>query len=171
MRKFLEFLRSLFLKRNIDKISIPVVTIRYGGKLGGKVDKALWSETSFRFFNPEEFDSPDEPGSGINMDYNFMVWLDNLRGLVGLPFVITSGFRTPAHNRELLKQGYQASLDSPHMLGKAVDIFVPDNKFRYLLMKKALEQNCYRIGFGATFLHLDLDTRPTKGQGIIWRYE
>jgi len=49
-------------------------------------------------FEISEFSSPDEIGSGSNMDSAFLQMLDDARGIAGIPFRITSGFRTPSHN-------------------------------------------------------------------------
>ena len=56
------------------------------------------------YFNFEEFDSPDEIGSGLpkcqggKMDLDFLHKLDEARTIAGVPFKITSGYRTPEHN-------------------------------------------------------------------------
>lgn len=47
-----------------------------------------------KWFNYSEFDSPDEPGSGHYMDQEFLDMLDEARSRAGIPFVITSGYRT-----------------------------------------------------------------------------
>ena len=36
-----------------------------------------------KYFKPEEFDSPDAPGSGSHMDMNFVLKLDKLREILG----------------------------------------------------------------------------------------
>ena len=43
-----------------------------------------------RYFNYCEFDSPDELGSGHNMDEDFLQMLDDAREFAGVPFKITS---------------------------------------------------------------------------------
>ena len=59
-----------------------------------------------RYFTFDEFDSPDQPGSGEMMDLDFLAMLDEARDCAGIPFVITSGFRSVSHNKSLIKQGY-----------------------------------------------------------------
>ena len=54
-----------------------------------------------RNFNINEFDCPSEKGSGKLMDKRFLELLDNARDIAGVPFKITSGYRTKAHNREV----------------------------------------------------------------------
>ena len=48
-----------------------------------------------KHFKLEEFDSPDMPGSGQNMDVEFLEKLDMLRGACGFPFKINSGYYRP----------------------------------------------------------------------------
>jgi len=42
-----------------------------------------------KYFNYAEFDSPDLPGSGVEMQGNFLSMLDEARGIAGIPFKIT----------------------------------------------------------------------------------
>ena len=51
-----------------------------------------------KYFNYSEFDSPDMPGSGHNMEDDFLHMLDKAREVSGIPYVITSGFRTEDYN-------------------------------------------------------------------------
>ena len=51
---------------------------------------------ALKHFNPSEFDSPDDIGSGDNMCPAFMQKLDDARGRAKIPFKINSGYRTPA---------------------------------------------------------------------------
>ena len=50
------------------------------------------------YFELSEFDSPDEVGSGMNMDTQFLDMINDARQYANVPFVITSGYRTKAHN-------------------------------------------------------------------------
>jgi hypothetical protein len=54
-----------------------------------------------KYFSYAEFDSPDFPDSGNNMDKHFLRLLDNARQIAGIPFKINSGFRTPKHNEKV----------------------------------------------------------------------
>ena len=77
------------------------------------------------YFNFQEFDSPDELGSGMpkenggKMDKEFLFKLDEARMLAGTPFKITSGYRTEKHNKKV--GGVKGS---SHTKGCAVDIAV-----------------------------------------------
>lgn len=114
-----------------------------------------------KYFNHREFDSPDLPNSGINMDETFLIMLDNARSLAGVPFNINSGYRTQAHN---LKVG--GSPNSSHMLGLAADIRCTDSSNRYFILNSLLDAGFTRIGIYQNFIHVDLDN--TKVQNVIW---
>ena len=131
----------------------------------------LWDFHFSRFFNTKEFASPDDPESGINMDYNFMLKIMSLRCFVNRPFVINSGFRTKEHNQSLIARGYEASPDSAHLKGLAVDIKITDSSFLYGIIKYALFLKFKRIGIAKTFIHLDMDEGLNKPQEVIWLYE
>ena len=137
------------------------------------MDKMLWDNQMSVYFKPEEFASPDNPESGYEMDYMFMDSLVNLRKFVNRPFVINSGFRTKEHNQSLIARGYEASPDSAHLKGLAVDIHIPDSSFLYGIIKYALFLKFKRIGISAKgkFIHLDMDEGLNKPQEVIWLYE
>ena len=122
---------------------------------------AWWND--IKYFKPEEFDSPDEPGSGEGMDTDFIRLLDDIRKWLGYPLKITSGYRSLAHNA---KVGGKPS--SAHMSGFAADIATPDIIVRHQLIKAALQYEVRRIGIGKTFVHLDV--HPTLPQDVIWLY-
>ena len=122
----------------------------------------------YKYFKLEEFDSPDEPGSGEMMEPAVIEALDNARDLAGFPFVVTSGFRTIAHNRSLLKAGYPASPKSSHLLGWAVDLRVDSSQRRYLMVEALLDSGFHRIGISKNFIHADMD--PNKTPNVLWTY-
>jgi uncharacterized protein YcbK (DUF882 family) len=123
--------------------------------------KTAW--ISIRFFSPREFDSPDQPGSGQHMNLDFVTKLDRLRDAVGVPLLITSGFRTPEHNKKV------GGVDSSaHELGRAADIAAFSGSHRYAIISAAMKLGFRRIGVGSTFVHIDDDI--TKPQDVFWTY-
>jgi zinc D-Ala-D-Ala carboxypeptidase len=116
-----------------------------------------------RYFQLSEFDSPDAPGSGSNMDSLFLEMLDTARDLAGIPFVVTSGYRTPSHNAS---EG--GKHDSAHLRGLAADIAAPTSGQKYLIVRAAFVAGFCRIGIGSTFVHLDC--APDLPQDVIWTY-
>ena len=121
-----------------------------------------------RYFKLEEFESPDEPGTGCMMCPDFLELLDEARDYAGIPFVITSGFRTVDYNRELIEQGFSASRNSSHLIGLAADIRVRNSSERWIILDALLEVGITRIGIGNGFIHADAD--PLKENHIIWTY-
>lgn len=122
----------------------------------------------YKYFKTAEFDSPDEPGSGEMMEPAVIEALDIARDIAGFPFIITSGFRSIAHNRKLLSEGYAASTKSSHLLGWAADIAVPNPRKRFLMMEALLDAGFTRFGIGDDYLHVDMD--PNKSSNTIWTY-
>ena len=55
----------------------------------------------FKYFTYEEFDSPDVQGSGQMMSEDLILILESVREQLGKPVVITSGYRTEAHNEKV----------------------------------------------------------------------
>ena len=118
------------------------------------------------YFDISEFDSPDEVGSGERMDKVFIHLLDKARKKAGIPFKITSGYRTKEWN---LKVG--GRVGSSHCKGYAVDLYLPrGSRDRYLIINSLLEVGFNRLGidFKRNFIHVDVDRM--KDENVIWTY-
>ena len=121
----------------------------------------LWAE--IKHFTFGEFDSPDQKGSGLGMNIEFVKLLDTLREKCGFPLHINSGFRTVEHNAQV------AVIErSAHTLGLACDIACGTSAERDLILKYSFELGIRRRGIGKTFVHLDLDF--SKPQNVTWLY-
>ena len=90
--------------------------------------------------------------------------LDKCREEAGVPFSITSGFRTSEENAALP----DAVPDSAHLDGLAVDIKCLDSSSRWKIVNAAIKVGFKRIGIGNKFVHLDVDL--LKPQNCIWHY-
>ena len=113
-------------------------------------------------FEIQEFNSPDLENSGINMDAAFLQMLDDARGISGIPFNITSGYRTK--NRNKLVGGVA---NSSHLVGKAADISVQSGNERYIIINALIKAGFRRLGVAKTFIHCDNDeSKPNS----IWTY-
>ena len=113
-------------------------------------------------FTKAEFDSPDAPGTGGNMQVSFMNMLQLARTIAGVSFHVNSGYRTQAHNAEV-----GGVANSAHTRGYAADIAVTASTKQTILL--ALQQAGFkRIGIGNTFIHADND--PTLPSPATWYY-
>ena len=117
----------------------------------------------FKYFNYEEFDSPDIQGSGQLMSNEIISMLDIVRKKYGKAIDINSGFRTPKHNAEV-----GGKVTSSHLKGLAVDISCTNSNDRFKLEGILREVGFTRIGMGSTFIHVDIDKE--KIQKVLWTY-
>ena len=91
------------------------------------------------------------------MNPEFLKKLDALRGYCGFPFVITSGYRSPSHSLEAIKE-----IPGTHAQGIAADIKITNSAHRYSLITAALEH-----GFtGIDSLSRPLPTTSIKLLGL-----
>ena len=114
-------------------------------------------------FTHSEFDSPDQPGSGKNMQQSHLDMLDDAREIAGVPFIVNSGWRTPEHNKK-----EKGKSDSSHLIGYAVDLSVTDSRTRFIILHALIAVGFTRIGIGKTFIHADND--PNKDPQVTWLY-
>lgn len=129
-----------------------------------KVDNML------EHFDFEEFDSPDEVGSGLpiqdggKMCLDFMHKLDMARKLAGVPFRITSAYRTKEHNK---KVGGVENSAHTHVPCKAVDIYCDNSVDRQKIINALVSVGLNRrMGVDKFFIHTDDSDKPSA----IWLY-
>ena len=121
---------------------------------------------TYKYFKLSEFDSPDAPGSGaVRMNRDFVAVLDKIRERCGFPLVVTSGYRTTAHNAKV-----GGSSGSAHVLGLAADLRIPApmDRNRSILYDIARAEGITRIGIGDTFIHFDMN--KNAAQNVTWLY-
>ena len=122
---------------------------------------------NLNYFSLSEFDDPTLPNSGQNMDSEFLTKLESAREIAGIPFRITSGYRTKEHNESLRDKGYKASPNSSHLIGVAADIAVGGGHDRYVILSALIKAGFRRIGVAKTFIHCDTDhSKPDS----VWTY-
>ena len=115
-----------------------------------------------KYFTLDEFDCPSLPNSGKNMDTNFLTKLEEAREIAGVPFKITSGYRTKEHN-----EAVGGVPNSSHLIGVAADIAVSSGSERYTILNALIKAGFKRIGVAKTFIHCDTD--PNKPNSV-WTY-
>lgn len=132
---------------------------------------------NLKYFNIEEFDSPDYQGSAVlHMDRDFLRMLDTARGYSnGTPFKITSGYRTPEKNRAIYKNLGKPEIKSSHLYGRAADIQATTSRDRFNIVKALIKAGFNRIGISGKsgFIHVDNDCNEYGGQkssDVIWIY-
>lgn len=114
---------------------------------------------TYKYFTKEEFACRETGENKIVSE--FIQKLDELREECGFPFYISSGYRSPRHSLEAVK-------DKPgtHTLGIAADIAVSDGVQRRKIVETALSLGFGGIGVAKTFIHVDIrETTP-----VIWTY-
>jgi uncharacterized protein YcbK (DUF882 family) len=104
------------------------------------------------------------------MDDDFMHKLDIIREEVGVPFIITSGYRDKTHPIEAKKKTPGA-----HASGKAVDILIR-GKDALKLIEVALKHGITGLGVKqhgeSRFIHLDdLESQPNRPRPTVWSYK
>jgi len=116
-----------------------------------------------KYFNYEEFDSPDIQGSGQLMDPELLDMIDKAREIYGKPIRVNSGYRTENHNRKV------GGVDSSsHLKGLAIDVACVRSNDRFEMLTALIEVGFNRIGVASTFIHVDID--KGKSQNVIWTY-
>ena len=115
-----------------------------------------------KYFKLEEFDSPDQPGSGKHMKKEFLQLLDKSRALAGIPFVVTSGFRTRDWNERV-----GGRVGSSHLAVCAADLSCTSSGARSQIVQALIKVGFNRIGIGKNFIHVDNDITKTPA---IWLY-
>ena len=115
-----------------------------------------------RYFQPSEFVCKCGCGGGASrMSSGLLDRLDAAREAAGIPFVINSGFRCPAHNRAV-----GGVPDSAHARGYAVDISCVNSHSRFVMLRALLDAGFRRIELAPTWLHVDCD--PDKPQDVAF---
>ena len=93
----------------------------------------------------------------------FVARLQYARDEAGIPFVVTSGYRCPEHNRAV-----GGKPDSSHLKAVAADIRAQTDAERYAIITGLLRAGFKRIGIGKNFIHGDMDA--DKPQHLMWVY-
>lgn len=104
------------------------------------------------FFKPEEVEGLDD---------ELVAKIDWARGRAGVPFVITSGKRTPEENERVM--GVDASA---HIKGLAVDLRCPDSEARFKMLQALFLAGFKRIGVYDHHIHADIDS--SLPQEVVW---
>lgn len=83
--------------------------------------------------------------------------------MAGIPFLPTSAYRSPQHEKFMGRPGTSA-----HTKGRAIDLACVTSTHRMKMLQALLDAGFTRIGIASTFIHADDD--PSKPQNLIWTY-
>ena len=114
-------------------------------------------------FSERDFQRANPPCHIDDMDKDFLLKLQACRTLADIPFVITSAYRTKAHEISKGRSGKSA-----HTERCAVDIACTDSTSRFTILNAAIRCGFKRIGIHKTFIHLD--SSNNLPQGVTWLY-
>ena len=115
-----------------------------------------------RYFSPYEFERIGCHMEDVNEES--LRRLDRARAAAGIPFVLTSAYRTVAHELEMGRSGYSA-----HTRGRAFDISCQSDLFRHKIVQAAMQVGFCRIGIAKNFVHIDDDVEHLPWPRI-WLY-
>jgi uncharacterized protein YcbK (DUF882 family) len=123
---------------------------------------------TFKYFKMREFYCPMTKRE--EMDMRFVKTLDGARAIAGIPFRITSGYRSKEYQEDLRKRGYPTSRGkSPHEKGVACDIYVKNDMARATILSALQEVGFNRFGIASNFIHVDSDF--DRNANRIWHYK
>ncbi len=114
------------------------------------------------YFGPHEFTCDGEIVY-YKMDAELLEKLNLARDISGVPFVITSSYRTPESNAKV-----GGKPNSAHLRGTAVDIAISDGSQRFAILKGLLASGFTRIGVAKSFIHADIDKQLPAP--MVWTY-
>ena len=103
----------------------------------------------------------EEEVSGL--DAELVAKLDWARGRAGIPFIITSGKRTPEQNAAA-----GGVSDSSHVRGLGVDLRCQNSQDRYKMLNALFLAGFKRIGVYAADGHIHVDSDPSLVQDVFW---
>lgn len=116
----------------------------------------------YRYFTEVEFSKARPSCSLSDMNESFMSRLDDARHIAGVPFIVTSAYRSKQYEIAKGRTG-----TSSHCFGLAIDIACSSNFNRLVILDALLKVGFRRIGIGKTFIHVDYDSSKNSA---IWLY-
>lgn len=105
-----------------------------------------------KYFCDDEFRRATPACSITDMNEQFMKCLDSAREYAGIPFIISSAYRSVEHE---LSKGRPGT--SSHCKGIAVDIKCRDSISRMKIVSGLVQAGFMRIGIHSRFIHADMD--------------
>lgn len=126
-----------------------------------KADVPNETKPIWKYFKPTE--KTGSFGTIADLKFDLVTMLDQARDIAGVPFKITSGYRSPEHNKKV-----GGVKDSAHLTREAVDIACTSDANRWIIINSLISVGFNRIGVAKTFIHADI--AKDKTQKVIWLY-
>lgn len=117
----------------------------------------------YKYFSAADFAKASPACFIEDMSPDLLARLDRAREIAGIPFVVSSAFRSSDWERSKGRSGKGA-----HTRGLAVDIVCHDSFERYKIVFAAVAAGFPRIGVAKGFVHLDIDT--SLSYPVVWTY-
>lgn len=123
---------------------------------------------TLRFFHPDEDRAIDWEKVGLNA----LKALDNARAIAGIPFKVTSNYRTPEHSVEVGGTGTDAHTEKPcsafdidcgGFLGKKLD-----STKAFKIIFSCFLSGFTRIGINAKNSHIHVDMSKNLPNRVFW---
>lgn len=103
-----------------------------------------------------------DPNTGeCKMDRAFVERLQAARTIAGIPFIITSGYRTKETN-----DAVGGAPKSAHLIGHAADIAWRTPAQLYYIVNSLMRAGFSRIEIGKRHVHVD--DNPGHTEGVMW---
>ena len=106
----------------------------------------------FKYFKDSEI---------IGLDPGLVQMLDRAREYAEIPFVITSGYRSPEY-----ETGKNRNPKGPHTTGRAVDLRCRNSNERFKILQALFYTGFTRIGDEKDHIHADICT--DKDVNVVW---
>ena len=97
----------------------------------------------------------------MGLDLGLVEILDKAREYAGIPFKITSGYRSPEY-----ETGKGRDPKGPHTTGKAVDLRVRNSNERFLILEALFVVGFRRIGDEIDHIHADICN--DRDLSVVW---
>lgn len=114
-------------------------------------------------FTEEEFQQCNPPCSLQDMNQSTLDRFDKARGIAGIPFIPTCGYRSPEWDRAKGRSGTGA-----HPNRHGIDLEATDSTTRCKIVTSLILAGFTRIGIADTFIHAD--DSPNHAQNVMWTY-
>lgn len=116
----------------------------------------------YRYFEEEEFTKAKPSCSLSDMNESFMKRLDDARHIAGVPFIVSSAYRSREYEISRGRSG-----TSSHCKGLAIDLLCSNSFNRLQILSALIKVGFMRIGLHNNFIHVDYDSSKSQS---IWLY-